>query len=227
MRRITRYLANVFYRPLLVKYLSKERLYSYRGIRIRIHPEVFHPGFFFSTKILLRCLRGMDLKGKTMLELGAGSGLIAITAARAGAAVTATDINPVAVDYLAKNSIQNEVPLTILQSDLFTAIPPQPFEVIVVNPPYYFGTPKSYKDHAWYCGKNGEYFHALFAGLSNYSNQITVIRMVLCEGSDRPRIGWIAGQYGFALSCIHEEVNLIERNYVYDIVRNQRENARV
>jgi release factor glutamine methyltransferase len=42
------------------------------------------------------------LKNKHVLELGAGSGLIAIKAAKEGALVTATDINPVAIEYLHK-----------------------------------------------------------------------------------------------------------------------------
>jgi len=145
MRRITRYLANIFYKPLLVKWLSKERNYSYHNVHLKIHPQVFHPGFFFSTKILLQCLAEMSLQGKKLLELGAGSGLISITAAKQGAIVTATDINPIATDYLERNSRSNNVNLTIITSNLFTMIPQQVFDIIVINPPYYFDTPSNYK----------------------------------------------------------------------------------
>jgi release factor glutamine methyltransferase len=217
MRRITRYLATVFYKPLLVKYLSKERPYSYKSIQLRIHPEVFHPGYFHSTRILLNCMESLHLQGKKLLELGAGSGLISITAAKAGADVTATDINPVAMRYLQQNMASNHVDLTVIVSDLFMMIPRQVFDVVVINPPYYFDSPADFKAHAWYCGKNGEYFHSLFASLSNYTNSNTVILMVLCEGSNRQQIQSIAGEYGFEFKCMKEVQNLIERNYVYSI----------
>ena len=91
-------------KPLLVKYLSATKCYQYKGIKLIIPPEVFHPGFFFSTKLLLQYINQFSLQQKTFLELGAGSGLIAIYAAKKNAMVTATDINPVAVEYLKKNS---------------------------------------------------------------------------------------------------------------------------
>ena len=217
MRRITRYLANVFYKPLVLKWLSKERTYSYHNIFLKIHPQVFHPGFFFSTKILLRYLTDLPVSGKKILELGAGSGLISITAAKAGAIVTATDINPIATEYLQQNRELNQVPLTIITSDLFAMIPQQVFDVIVINPPYYFRTPATLKEYAWYCGRNGEYFHGLFEGLSNYISQNTVILIILCEDSNREGIHSIAKNFGFEFECIKIVHNIIERNYLYQI----------
>lgn len=220
MRRITRYLATVIYKPLLVKYLSKERPYSYKNIHLKIHPDVFHPGFFHSTKILLHYLGSLSLRNKRFLELGAGSGLISIAAAKAGAVVTASDINPVAIDYLRRNMQANSVSVNLAVSDLFDDLPLQVFDLIVINPPYYFDSPRSFREHAWYCGKNGEYFQDLFHSLSNYCNSTTVILMILCEGSNREAIRSIAGAHGFALTCVKEVQNLIERNYVYRITMN-------
>ncbi|MES2372766.1 MAG: methyltransferase [Bacteroidota bacterium] len=217
MRRIVRSLAAVFYKPLLVKWLSKERVYTYQGTRLKIHPQVFHPGFFFSTKILLQNLAGLSLQDKKLLELGAGSGLISISAAKAGAMVTATDINPIAIDYLRQNMLQNGVDLKLIFSDLFTMIPKQCFDIIAINPPYYFQAPANFAQYAWYCGSNGEYFHALFKNLSNYIDQKTVILMVLCEGSNRAAIQSIGKEYGFGFECVQTAQNLIERNYIYQI----------
>ena len=188
-----------------------------QGTRLKIHPQVFHPGFFFSTKLLLQNLAGLSLDDKKLLELGAGSGLISINAAKAGARVTATDINPVAIDYLQQNMQLNGVDCKLIFSDLFTMIPPQCFDIIAINPPYYFETPANFAQHAWYCGKNGEYFHGLFKNLSNYIDQKTVILMVLCEGSNRAAIQSIGKEYGFGFECVQTARNLIERNYIYQI----------
>ncbi|WP_163111277.1 methyltransferase, partial [Acinetobacter baumannii] len=69
-------------------------------ITIKIHPDVFPPQLTFSTKILLDFVNEMNLDNKTFLELGCGSGIISLLAAKKKALVTASDINQTALDYL-------------------------------------------------------------------------------------------------------------------------------
>ena len=112
------------------------------GLRLRIPKDVFHPGFFRSTKILLKYIDGLPIAGKRFLELGAGSGLISFAAAKKGAVVTATDINAQAVKYLGENSRANRLALEIIHSDLFTDIPHCRFDIVAINPPYYKKDPE-------------------------------------------------------------------------------------
>src|SRR6186997_2100952 len=105
------------YKPFLEKYLSKKRSYTYRNIKLQIPPEVFHPGFFTSTQFLLQYIKKIPLQAKNFLELGAGNGLISMYAARLRSKVTASDINPVAIEYLKINSEENDLRLNIVQSD--------------------------------------------------------------------------------------------------------------
>ena len=207
------------YKPLLVKYLSKTRKYRYKDISLSIAPDVFHPGFFFSTQQLLQYVCKLPLQGKKFLELGCGSGLISITAAKKGAAVTASDINPVAVEFLKKNSRENETAIEVIQSDLFFNIPKQAFDIIAINPPYYKKHPLTVKDHAWFCGENGEYFLWLFDSLADYITAGTEIYMILIEDCDMEMITGFARKNGFVFRCVHCKKNLLEKRFIFKIER--------
>jgi release factor glutamine methyltransferase len=192
-------------------------MYTYKGIRLVIPPAVFHPGFFFSTRLLLRYIAKLPLKDRSFLELGAGSGLIALYAARAGAQVTASDINQVAVHSLGMNSRSNLIPVTVISSDLFSNIPKQSFDIIAINPPYYKKQPKTPADYAWYCGEQGEYFQQLFGSLQSYMHAQSMVLMVLCDGCDLKMIEEMAASNGFRLACVFEKKNWIEVNYIFSI----------
>jgi release factor glutamine methyltransferase len=217
MRKLLRYIVGRTYKPLLVKYLSGTTTYTYKNIRLQISPGVFHPGFFFSTKLLLKYISTISLAKKTFLELGAGSGLISIYAAQKGAHVTATDINHIAISGLKKNSHQNKTPINIIESDLFAAIPKQSFDVIAINPPYYKKNPVSDKDYAWYCGENGEFFQNVFKKLHDYIHAKTELVMVLCDGCDIEMIKTFASGNGFYMRCVFKSNNMIEKNFIYKI----------
>ena len=217
VQNLVKYFVANTYKPLLVRYLSKNRHYTSNGITLEIPPQVFHPGFFHSTKLLLRAICNLSLENKTLLELGAGSGLIAMNTERRGAIATASDINPVAIDYLKKNRQRNGSSISIIHSDLFDDIPLETFDIIAINPPYYKKDPHLPEDYAWYCGKKGEYFERLFSSLANYMHNTTEVLMVLCDGCDIDMIRSMATAKGFKLNCLQETRSLIEKNFIFKI----------
>ena len=217
MKTALRHIVAHTYKPLLVKYLSKTRTYKYGEITLEIPPQVFHPGFFFSTQFLLQYIKKLPLQAKKILELGAGSGLISVYAAKKGASVTATDINPIAIEFLQKNSKQNQVELTIIHSDLFERIPVQEFDIVAINPPYYKKAPQTPIDYAWYCGENGEYFFRVFRQLPAYLHKNTDVIMTLCDGCDRKMIENAARKSGLRIRLIQTKQNLLEKNFIYKI----------
>jgi release factor glutamine methyltransferase len=220
LRTVLRNIVSKTYKPLLVKYLSRTRTYRYKDIHLEIPPQVFHPGFFFSTQLLLQYINRLPLEGKSLLELGAGSGLIAIQAAKKGALVTATDINPIAIQYLHINSVQNNVSPEIIRSNLFADIPKRPFDIIAINPPYYKKQPVTLRDYAWYCGENGEYFSGLFSQLAGYIHKNSEVLMVLCDGCDIKMIETLAAGNGFTLRLMLTKQNILEKNFIYKIEKN-------
>lgn len=217
MRGLIKHIVGATYKPLLVKYLAKTRTYSYKGIHLEIPPQVFHPGFFFSTKLLLRYISSEHLNHKVFLELGAGSGLLSIYAAKRGAFVTATDINPVSIECISLNAEQNAVEIRAILSDVFDNVSLQHFDYILINPPYYKKTPSSFREYAWYCGENGEYFQKLFKGLAGFIDESSNVLMVLCDGCDLQMIKYLAAKNSFSMKCVLTYTTIMERNYIFKI----------
>ncbi len=233
MSTIVKYVVGHTYKPLLEKYLSRKRVYHYNGFSLEIPPEVFHPGFFFSTRFLMKWVDRLPIQNKSLLELGAGSGLISMHAAARGAIVTSTDLSRTAVDYLQTNSEVNGIDLKIIHSDLFHELPAEKFDFIIINPPYYKREPQTEKELAWCCGSKGEYFERLFEGMGAYMHSQSEALMVLCDGCDLQMIEGMAIRNGFLLDCLSTKKNLIETNFIFRIkkkalveFKNSREEGR-
>ncbi|HKR04399.1 MAG TPA: methyltransferase [Bacteroidia bacterium] len=211
-------LINKTIRPMVKAWLSEDREYGYKDVRITVLKGVFHPGLFFSTRILLGYLQQFDLIGKTFLELGAGSGLIAIYAAKKRARVTASDISGLSVKNVKLNSDKNNVSIQIIHSNLFEKIPQTKFDFILLNPPYYKKQPNTESEFAWYCGEHSEYFQKLFNELSKHIHLESKVIMVLSDECDRDEINAIAQKNNFQIILKKKYFRLWEMNYVYEIV---------
>lgn len=93
------------------------------------------------TLLLKSVLRELELKDLSVLEIGTGSGEIAVEAAKRGAKVTATDINLSALNKAKEKATENSVNIEFVQSDLFEEIEGV-FDIILFNPPYLPGQRK-------------------------------------------------------------------------------------
>lgn len=109
------------------------------GMKINSPESVYMPHDQSSTRFVLSRFEsiGMDKPCGKFLEIGSGAGAIAIKAAQFGWEVTATDINPAAVNATKNNAEINNVAVRVIQSDLFAALPGEKFDVIVFNEPFY------------------------------------------------------------------------------------------
>ena len=128
--------------PILYKgirwYYSKPRILTKNGVKIHLLPSVFHPSLYLSTDIFLAYLLKQAINGKKILELGAGNGYISLYLSKfKNCQVTASDINPAAIQGLQWSRDLNQTTLEIIESNLFDSIPVQAFDYILVNPPYY------------------------------------------------------------------------------------------
>jgi release factor glutamine methyltransferase len=186
---------------------------------MRVLPSVFYPHFTYSTKILLQFIEQFDLENKSFLEMGCGTGVISVLASKKGAKVTASDINPVAIENTNLNAKHNNVHITTILSDLFEQIPQHDFDYILINPPYYPKNPDNVSENAWLCGENFEYFENLFASISPYFNENSDVLMILSEDCEIERIKQIAGKNKLVFTIQEEKIRLFERNYIFKITK--------
>src|SRR4051794_17541955 len=55
------------------------------GLDLTVRPTVFDPRFFLTSALFAEFVLDLDLRGKRVADVGTGSGILAIAAAKAGA----------------------------------------------------------------------------------------------------------------------------------------------
>ncbi|MFI7385537.1 HemK2/MTQ2 family protein methyltransferase [Streptomyces sp. NPDC049813] len=91
----------------------------------------------YDTDLLLRALGEEEVGEQTdVLDLGTGTGALAVAAARLGARVTAVDLSWRAVWTARLNARLNRTAVTVRHGDLCATVTPGSFDLIVSNPPY-------------------------------------------------------------------------------------------
>lgn len=204
-----------------LRYIRKERFFEHSGLRLFVPVGVFHPGAFFSTPVFISFLQNIDFQGKSILDIGTGSGLLALFAARRGAVVTALDINPLAVETARRNAAANNLSINVIESDLFADLPPRQFDIILINPPYFPATPRDAAARAFFAGENWEYFEALFQGLPARLNVSTQVWMILSEKCNLEKIRSIAAANGLSCPTVFEKTKWGERFHILSVSPGQ------
>ena len=106
-------------------------LLSWRGCLFRVPDGVQPP----KAGSLFFCRHLAVAPGERVLEIGAGLGLAAVLAARAGARVVATDIVPAAIEAIVANAALNGVTIDARLGDGWAPIAAERFDLVCTNPP--------------------------------------------------------------------------------------------
>jgi release factor glutamine methyltransferase len=152
--------------------IGKDRYDDYRLERIRgapflVTPSVFNPKVPRTGEFLASVLDANLIRADfSVLDMGTGSGVCAVFAARHAAQVVAVDINRAAVRCAGINALLNGVEdkIELRQGDLFTAVPGEQFDLVLFNPPFLRGTPGDDRDRAWRSSDVAERFSAGLSG---------------------------------------------------------------
>ncbi|GJF31144.1 methyltransferase [Kitasatospora sp. NE20-6] len=112
------------------------------------------------TALLVESLLAERIRaGVRCLDLGTGSGAVALAAARLGAEVTAVDVSRLALATAWVNGLLGRQRLHVRHGDLTRPVRRQEFDLVVSNPPYVpaerAGAPRHGRGRAWDAGRDG------------------------------------------------------------------------
>lgn len=139
-------------RTRLARQLEHVHVQRVDGVSLVMLPGVFDGVLLRSGAFLARALTDISLNAHTrVLDLGTGSGIGAIFAARRGAQVIASDINPEAARCARINALvhQLDTQIDVRVGDLFAPVNGERFDLVLFNPPYYRAQPRDMADRAW------------------------------------------------------------------------------
>lgn len=164
---------------------------------IIINPQMaFGTGHHQTTRLIISYLLDIDLQGKTVLDMGCGTSILAILASMRGASsLTAIDIDEWCVnnsiDNLALNHINN---IKVFQGDASSLANEGPFDVIIAN----INRNILLADMQYYVARMNEGAEIYFSGF--YESDLPMIqaeaeRLGLRYLSHRVEKDWTAAQF--------------------------------
>jgi release factor glutamine methyltransferase len=111
------------------------------------NPKLLRTGAFFASLIDAQLI-GNRTK---VLDMGAGSGICALFAARHSRRVVAVDISAAAIRCTRLNAALNHLDdrIDVRHGDLFVPLGGERFDLVLFNPPFLLGEPKDERDAAW------------------------------------------------------------------------------
>lgn len=149
-------------------------------MHITTHPQVYEPQE--DSFLLAHYIDTLDITGKTVLDVGCGSGILSMHAAKKKARVTAIDNNPHALQLTRKNARLNSLKIKVKQSNLLQTIHTS-FDIIFCNPPYLpkdDTEPDDYITRSICGGKNGdEYTCSFLSQASNHLKSDGIIYLII------------------------------------------------
>ena len=131
------------------------QLETIAGEPILVLSEVFNPKLFWSGEFLAESLLAdptLVPVGSTVLDMGTGSGVGAVFAARRARRVLGVDVNPRAVRAARINALIHGVEdrVDVREGDLFEPVGAERFDRILFNPPFFRGKPRDTFERAFF-----------------------------------------------------------------------------
>ena len=185
---------------------------EYKEICYQTHPQVYEPAedtFLFADNLKVERM-------SKVLEIGTGTGIIAVLAAKKARMVIATDVNPHALECAVKNIIANKAfNVELREGHLFQPVENDKFDLILFNTPYLPSSEDEIIDDeldaAWNGRTDGrEVIDQFIDGLKHHLNTGGRVQMVQSSLSDVEKTLEKLEEIGFNASVIAREKYFFE-----------------
>ena len=125
-----------------IQYVLGKTLFM--GMNFKVNPSVLIPRP--ETEELVNIILKNELGNKTVLDIGSGSGCIAVSLAKYSTktSVTALDICKDAIELSQRNAKENDVNLEFINADILNYKSDKKYDIIVSNPPYVLESEKKH-----------------------------------------------------------------------------------
>jgi release factor glutamine methyltransferase len=193
------------------------RFERWRDLHLVVVPTVSNPRLLRTGVFFAEFIDSQPIGPDTLvLDLGTGSGICALVAARRAWRVAAVDINPAAVRCLKANAFMNGLQdhVDALHGDLFSPVRGQRFDLVFFNPPFLLGEPRDARDAAW---RGAGVAEAFAAGLLEHLRPGGMALLLLSSWGDAcPLFVDELARHGFAQSVaarrhhINETVTILK-----------------
>jgi len=171
-----------------------------------LNPRAMRTGEFFASQLGSSIVK----PGMTVLDMGTGSGICALAAARHARRVVAVDINPAAVRCARVNCLLNalEERIEVIEGDLYGPLRWQRFDLVLFNPPFIRAAARDDADRAWRSLDVAERFAA---GLAEHLTPDGYALVLLSTYGDPQHFVWEFRGHGFSLEVTARRTYINEK----------------
>ena len=122
----------------------KQEIFTLLGGRVKMRRGVYNPT---SDAVWLAAFAPND--AKTVLDVGVGTGGVALCmhAHNPAAKITGLDTSDEMLAACVANAELNDANIELINADIYTWRTSRTFDVVVTNPPYFYGTPAAHNAH--------------------------------------------------------------------------------
>ena len=165
------------------------------GLEFNVGPAVLIPRPDTEVLVNVAAEKAIALESPAIVDLGTGSGIVAILTARLcpRAQVTAVDVSSVALDVARVNAQRHGVNIRFREGDWYAPLGDERFDLIVSNPPYVVaGDP-----HLQQNGLPFEPIQALTDGIVGGDGLACIRRLIDGASAHLRTGGWLLMEHGY------------------------------